>query len=140
MPFHNRKLKVITFTAGGIAFQTQVQTWNLANNTEDGEKIYSFAGPGPIGEDREETDPDYALEATFYADWRSDGVSDWATAHDGETVAFVLEHHPDIPEEHVTWSGDLIVKAPNVGGDARTTEMSEVTWPIIGKPVYAREI
>lgn len=140
MTFHHRKLKVITFTVDGISFQTQVKTWNMPNNTEDGEKIFSFAGAGAIGESREETDPDYALELTAYADWRSAGFSDWAWDNDGRTVEFVLEHHPDIPEEHVTWTGQLIVKAPNVGGEARTTEMSEVTWACIGKPAKTREI
>lgn len=138
MTIHLRKLKTITFTAGGIPFQCQVKTWNLANNTEDGEKVFAFCGPGPEGEAREETDPDYALEMEFYSDWRSGGISDWAWTHDGETVPFVLEHHPDIPAEHVTWTGSLIVKAPNVGGEARTTEMTEATWQCIGKPDYTR--
>lgn len=138
MTFHNRKLKIITLTVGGSTYQGQLKTWNLANNTEDGEKIYSFGGPGEPGEDREETDPDYALEMEFYADWRSEGISDWAWAHDGETVAWSIDHHPDIAEEHVQWDGQLIVKAPSVGGEARTTEMSEVTWQVIGKPDYTR--
>lgn len=140
MSFHNRKLKKITFTVDGNSFACQLKEWALANNTEDGEKIFSFCGPGEEGEDREESDPDYALEMTFFSDWRSNGISDWSWVNDGRTVGFVLDHHPDIPEEHVTWTGQLKVKAPNVGGEARTTEESEVEWAIIGKPVYTREM
>jgi hypothetical protein len=134
-PQHTRKIKLIEFALGGEQFECQVQTWNLANNSEDGELLYAQC---PDGEVREESEPDYALELTFYADWRSDGVSDWLTAHDGETVTFTLDHHPDIALEHVQWTGSLKVRAPNVGGEARTTEMTEVTLPVVGKPEYAR--
>ena len=132
---HNRKLKLINFAIDSVSFECQVQTWNLANNTEDGEKFYAFC---PDGEFREDAEPDYALELTFYADWRSDGISDFLTAHDQETVDFTLDHHPDIPEEHVRWTGQVKLKAPNVGGDARTTEMTEATLQVIGMPEYTR--
>lgn len=138
--FH-RKLKVIEFTIGGLNYECQVQTWNMSNNTDDGDKLYSFCNPGNTGtggEFREDAEPDYALEITFYSDWRSAGISQFLTEHDQEIVAFKLDHHPDIPEEHVHWSGSLKCKAPSVGGDARTTEMTEVTLQIIGLPVYGR--
>jgi hypothetical protein len=129
----NRKLKLITFTLGGNSFECQVKQWNIANNSDDGEKLYAFC---PDGEFREEAEPDYALELTFFSDWRSNGVSDYITVNDQQTVAFVLDHHPDIPAEHVRWSGTCKLKAPSVGGEARTTEMTETTAPIIGKPTY----
>jgi hypothetical protein len=139
MTIHSRKIKLIEFSLGtdpaDIAFECQVQSWNINNNTEDGEKIYTLC---PTGEDEEETDPDYSLSITAYADWRSDGFSDFLWANDGETVAFTLHHHPDIPAEHVSWTGQVKIKAPTVGGEARTTEMTEVELSIIGKPVYAR--
>lgn len=133
MTVHNRKVKIIEFTIDGISFECQVQTWNLANNTEDGERFYSQC---PDGEFREDAEPDYALELTFYSDWRSDGISDFLWEHDQETLDFVLDHHPDIAAEHVQWTGQVKVKAPNSGGEARTTEMTEVTLPIVGKPTY----
>lgn len=132
---HHRKLKQIEFSIGSTAYQCQVQTWTLQNNTEDGERYYTQC---PDGEFREEADPDYALELTFFSDWRSDGISDFLTAHDGELVTFQLDHHPDIPGEHVRWTGELYVKAPSVGGEARATETTEVTLQIKGKPTYAR--
>lgn len=135
MSIHNRKLKVIELQIGAVEYQCQLKTWTMANNTEDGEKLYSYC---PDGEDREEAEPDYALELEFFADWRTNGISDWLTLHDQENAAFVLDHHPDIPAEHVRWSGTLRVKAPPVGGETRTTEMTSVTLQIIGKPVYSR--
>lgn len=139
MSIHKRKLKLIEFSLGtdpsDIAFECQISAWNLNNNTEDGDKIYTLC---PEGEDVEDVDPDYTLDLTAFADWRSDGFSDYLTAHDGETVTFTLHHHPDIPAEHVSWTGQVRIKAPSVGGEARENEVTEVTLVIIGKPVYAR--
>lgn len=135
MTIHNRKLKLITFSFGGTNFECQIRSWKLSNGTDDGDKIYTFC---PDGEAREEADPDYSLELGFFSDWRSGGISDYLVANDGTTVAFTLDHHPDIPAEHVRWSGSVKIKAPDVGGDARGTEMQEITLPIIGKPTYVR--
>ncbi|MEV7263973.1 hypothetical protein AB0N38_10520 [Micromonospora aurantiaca] len=134
-PPHHRKVKIIQFAIDAVQFECQVQTWNMANNTDDGERYYTQC---PEGEFREEPEPDYALELTFFADWRSDGISDFLTVHDGERVAFQLDHHPDIPAEHVRWSGFLTIKAPSAGGEARTTEMTESTLQVEGKPEYTR--
>ena len=133
MEAHNRKLKIIEFSLDGDQFECQLNSWKIVNNTEDGERMYTFC---PDGEFREETDPDYALELKFFSDWRSDGISDWLILHDQATVVFQVDHHPDIAAEHVRWTGSLKVKAPSVGGDARTTEITEVTLQIVGKPTY----
>lgn len=139
MTIHKRKIKLIEFSLGtepsDLAFECQVNTWNLNNNTEDGDKIYTLC---PDGEDTEETDPDFTLDVTFFADWRSDGISDYLWKNDGQIVNFKLDHHPDIPTEHVSWSGQVKLKAPSVGGEARENEMTESTFVIIGTPAYVR--
>lgn len=128
MSIHQRRLKLIQFTLGGEAFECQVRTWNLDPGEEDGERIYTYC---PDGEDVEETDTDPSLSLTFFSDWRSGGVSDYLWTHRGQKVAFQLDHHPDIPGEHVRWTGTVKIKAPAVGGDARTTEVSEITLQVI---------
>lgn len=135
MTIHSRKLKLITFELGATAFECQVASWKMTNNTDDGDKIYTFC---PDGEDAEEVDPDYALEMTFFSDWRSGGISDYLWENDGETVTFTLDHHPDIEAENVQWTGEVKIKAPSVGGDARETEQTEVTLQCVGKPEYTR--
>jgi hypothetical protein len=132
-----RSLKVIEFTLDSIAFDCQVQTWNVTNNTQRGEKIYSFCRDG-TGETREETVPDYVLDLVFWSDWRSEGISDWLWDNDDETVAFQLDHHPYIVGEHVRWTGECIIIAPTVGGEVKTTEKTTVALPCIGKPVKTR--
>lgn len=135
MTANHRRLKVITLDLDGDNYECQVKTWNVANNTGDGEQMYTFC---PTGVFRESADDDYALELTFFADWTTTGISDFLTANDGEDVTFQLDHHPDIVGEHVRWAGTVRVKAPSVGGDYGVTEESQVTLQCIGKPVYSR--
>jgi hypothetical protein len=136
---HKRKIKLIEFSLGtspsDIAFECQVSSFKLNNNTDDGDKLYTLC---PEGEDQEEVDPDYSLDITAFADWRSDGFSDYLWEHDGETVDFTLDINPDIPAEHVRWTGELVIKAPSVGGDARDNDVTETTFTIIGKPLKSR--
>lgn len=138
MPNHHRRLKVIEFVLGGTAYDCQIRSWQMVNNTPDGEKVYTFCSDGS-GEYREEVDPDYALTFTYDADWTSGGISDYLTENDGELVVFTLDHHPDVPAEHVTWTGNCTLKAPSVGGEARVTETQEITLQVEGKPAYTRE-
>ena len=136
LPF-SRKLKVITFSLAGNQFECQLRDWKMNNNTPDGERFYTYCPPSG-GEFREDAEPDYALDLKFFSNWRLNGISDYLTVNDQVTVAFQLDHHPDIVREYVRWAGSLKIKAPSVGGEARSTEMTEVTLPVIGKPVYTR--
>jgi hypothetical protein len=129
---HQRRLKLITFTLGVISFECQVKRWLLDPGIGDGERLFSFC---PDGEDVEATDPEGTLELEFFSDWRSDGISDFLWNHSGETAAFQLDHHPDIPAEHVRWAGSVKLKAPPAGGDIRTTEMTSITLQVIGDVV-----
>lgn len=135
MTAHNLKLKVITFTLGGVSFECQLSSWKVVNNSDDGERFYTYCVDGEFIEDAE---PDYSLELKFFSDWRSNGISDYLTVNDLATVGFVLHHHPDVAGEHVMWSGNCKIKAPDAGGDIRTTEVQEATLKCVGKPVYAR--
>jgi hypothetical protein len=132
---HNRRLKLIEFTLGAAPFECQVKEWNFDPGVKDGEREYTFC---PGGEFITETDPEPTLELKFFADWRSGGISDYLTAHSGETAGFVLNHHPNIVGEHVRWTGDVVLKAPKVGGERRSTEMTEVTLLVVGVPTYER--
>lgn len=132
---HNRRLKLLELAIGDINFECQLSSWTMDPGLDDGDRQYTYC---PDGQFSEEVDPDYTLDLTFFSDWRENGISDFLTAHSGETATFVLDHHPDIALEHVQWSGSLVVKAPPVGGDARTTETTEITLQILGTPDYTR--
>jgi hypothetical protein len=136
MAVNHRKLMKATLSIGGIEFQNQLSTFNLSNDTDDPEQFHTYGGEGESF--AEAADDAYTLELTFYADWRSNGVSDFLTANDGSTLPFILDHHPDVVGEHVRRAGDVLIKAPNMGGEIRTTETTETTLTVIGKPSYER--
>jgi hypothetical protein len=134
-PLHNRKIKTIVLDIGGTTFQCQIENFQVLNNTPDGDKLYSMCDGGA---DVEETDEDWALSLRWFADWRSNGLSDFLMLNDGLNAAVTLEHHPDIPGEHTIWTGTIRIKAPNVGGDVKTTERQEQTFQFLEKPDYDR--
>lgn len=138
----SRKLKVITLTVGGTNVEHQLKTWKLTNNTKTGDTTYVFGGnsldptlPGSIVED---TDDDWTFDGQFLADWASGGISDFVFQHNGETVACVLDHHINEVGEHVRFSFSVKILASTVGGDANTTETTDVSWKIAGAPVMTR--
>lgn len=140
MTIHQRRLKIITFTLGGMEFSCQVQSWTMSAGIKTGDRQYTYCSDGEGSNSFiEETDGEPSLKLKFFSDWRSEGISDYLWANNMTTVAFVLDHHPDIAGEHVQWSGTLQLQAPDVGDEARKTEMQEVELPIIGpEPTYER--
>lgn len=129
MTVHQRRLKLITLTVDGTSFECQLNSWNLDPGTKDGDRQYTFC---PDGTFVEETDDEPTLDLKFFSDWRSAGISDFLWSHPNQTVGFVLDHHPDIAGEHVRWTGEVLIKPAPVGGDARDTEMTEVTLQVLG--------
>ena len=132
----NYKLKVATLDIGGSQFQGQVTQMTIENNTDDPTIFYTFGGDGSSF--AEAAEDSYVLSLTGFADWTLGGFSDFLWAHDGETVTFQLDHHPDVVGSHVRWTGQVQIKAPTSGGEIRTTETTETTLGIVGKPVYSR--
>jgi hypothetical protein len=139
MTVHQRRLKIINLAIDSLSFDCQVQTWNIDPGIKTGDRDYTFCAAGE-GQNSfiEETDPEPTLELKFFSDWRSDGISDFLQAHSMETVSFVLDHHPDVPDEHTRYSGQVQIQAAPIGGDARATEVQDVTLPIVGNYTYER--
>ena len=131
MSAHNRKLSVLVLDLGGNEFQIQCRKAEIINNTDDSEFFPTYA---PDGGFIEAADAAFALDLEFYSDWRSNGVSRWLWEHDGETVPYSVTHHPDIPAETVIFTGECQIKAPNVGGEIRTTEVTACVLVCSGKP------
>jgi hypothetical protein len=132
----NRKLMVAVFELDGTAFQNQLRRILLNNETDDPEQFHTYGGEGESF--AEAADDSYTLELEMYADWRSNGISDFLTVRDGQTVPFSISWHPNIVGENIRRTGNVLVKAPNMGGEIRTTETTEVTMTVIGKPTYER--
>jgi hypothetical protein len=135
MPAHSRQLKLIEFTLDSVNYECQINSWTLDPGIPDGDVVYTFC---PDGATVEDGTPEPSLQFVFLSDWREGGISDFLSEHTGEEAAFVLDHHPDIPAEHVQWTGVVKLKAPPVGGEARSGERTEITLQCVGDPVYTR--
>jgi hypothetical protein len=133
---HYRRLKIITFTIAGVDYSCALNQWSMINNTVDGDKTFTYCG-NP-SEFRTETDDNWSLQVKFYADWRLNGISDYLIQNTRNVAAFQLDHHPDIVGEHVRWTGNVVLKAPSVGGDIRALEETTVSLLILGLPSYTR--
>lgn len=134
----SRKLKAAVLTFAGTAFQWQLKDYQVLNNTEDGERFYVYGDGSAAAEFFEDAEPDYALQLVFFSDWRLNDISDYLWDNDQLTVAYQIDHHPELAGEKIRLTGTLKIKAPNVGGEVRTTEMTEITLPVIGKPTKTR--
>jgi len=137
MAAHGRQIKQITLTLGVLSFECQVSSWTYDPGIPDGERFYTQCPDGVIVD---EGIPEPTLQLSFFSDWRSDGISDFLSAHTGEDAEVELNHHPDIPAEHVVWTGLVRLKAPPVGGESRVIERTEVTLVCVGPLAYARGV
>lgn len=135
MNAHNRQLKVITFTLDAVSYECQIVSWTLDPGIPDATRVETFC---PDGVALEERTPEPTLRFTFLSDWREGGISDVLTANSGQDAEFVLDHHPDIPAEHVRWTGTVRLKAPPVGGEKNNGERTEITLQCLTQPVYTR--
>jgi hypothetical protein len=133
---HTRRLKIVTFTIAGTDYSCALNAWSMINNTVDGTKTWSYCGD--VSQFRTETDDDYALQLKFFSDWRALGISTYLWNNARAVAAFQLDHYPDIVGEHVRWTGNLVIKAPTVGGDLRTIEETSVTLLVLGTPGFVR--
>ncbi|HET6291018.1 MAG TPA: hypothetical protein VFG15_30275 [Amycolatopsis sp.] len=124
MSVHKKRLKLITLSIGSNSLECQVNSWKLDPGVKDGDRKYTFC---PDGEFVEETDAEASLELKLFSDWRSAGFSTFLWNNPNTEATFVLDHHPDDPDSHVRFSGKVLIQPAPVGGDARETEMTEVT-------------
>jgi hypothetical protein len=137
---HYRRLKIISFTLDGVEYSTQITSWKLSAGIKTGDRTYTFSSSGE-GHNVviAETDGEPTLDIKFLSDWSADGISSYLWANNMTTVDFTLDHHPDIVGEHVQFSGQVQLQAPDTGDDARADEIQEITLPILGSiPEYAR--
>jgi hypothetical protein len=137
---HHRKLKILTLDLGGTEYQIQCKKAQVVNNTDDGEQFYTFGNNGQDDSTGfvENADPKFALDLSFYSDWQLAGINDFLWDNDGETITFQLDLYPDLPAEHVIFTGEVNVKAPNAGGEVRAQDVTDTVLQCPNKPVKSR--
>lgn len=136
MSIHATTLKYVSIVIGGNEFRAQIRTWNLVDNTDDPDSIFTY-GPDGQNEDTEEATPSWALELTFYSDWRTPtGLNHYLWSNHGQVAAFTIGHNLGVDGSDPEFTGEVKLKRTSVGGDVRTKEVTELTLPLVGEPDY----
>lgn len=136
MSIHTGQLKYLSLNIDGNEFRAQLKSWNLNNNSDDPDKIYTYGADGQ-NEDSEEEIPSWELVLSFYSDWRTPtGISHYLWINGGQTVDYTIEHNLGSTGNNPTFSGQVKLKRPSVGGDVRTTEVTDITLAVVGEPDY----
>lgn len=135
MSVHHRKVKLIQFSLLTTNFECQIQNYTLDPGIAEGERQFTLC---PDGSFIEEPEPEGTLELTLFNDWRSGGISDFMWQNKGQEANFTLDLHPDIPDEHVQFTGRVRLAPPPVTGEARTTETTEMSLQLLDIPTYTR--
>jgi hypothetical protein len=128
-------------TVDGVDYSCQLTSFTFNPNAKAGNAHWTFCAAGEGNNmGYEETDDLWSLELKFDADWRVGGISDVLSdpANNKRVVNFQVDHHPDIPGEHVQWNGQLMILAASIGGDVRVTESQDVVFPVLGTPTKVR--
>lgn len=136
MSIHKNQLKYVSFDLDGNEFRAQLKTWNLTDNTDDPDKIYSYGADGQ-NEDSEEEVSDWSLDMEFFSDWRTPtGLNHYCWTNAGLVVAYTIHHNLGVTGSDPTFTGEVKIKRTPVGGEVRTTEVTSLSLPIIGTPEY----
>lgn len=136
MAINNKRLSraVLTFTTPTLAdFSCQITNVTVTNNTPDGDRVFTLCADG-TGEFRQTVDPAWQVDLTWVSDWTTSGLNRYLATNDGATVQMVIHLDNSDASYGRTWTGNVVLKQPSDGGDARALEMSKATWNFIGAP------
>lgn len=122
-----------SLTIGGTTdltnFESQARACKLVPNVESEDPFYVLSGEQSEG-DRTES---WTLEGTFVQDFgATDSTTEWLFEHRGERHPFTYVPN-SVAARQIT--GELIVEAIEIGGDANTRPSSDFEFVVIGEPV-----
>ena len=136
MPFTDSRLGPGTLqlgTAPGTEFGFQVSNIRIvpAVNSTDGTPTLAVPEPAP------ETKTDWSLDGSAINDFAaSAGLQRYCYDNDGNTVAFSFTSNTTVGEG-ATCSGEIVVRAFEIGGNVGEQLVTDFSWPCVGKPTFA---
>ena len=134
MTVHAHAVGPGTLTIGNDAaltnFSSQCRAAKLVPSVDKGEPIDVLSGEQAPG-DRTET---HALQVTLQQDFGvDDSTTEWLWEHRGEVHDFVYVPNAQLGRRI---TGQLTVEPVEIGGDVKTKPTSEVTFDLVGDPVF----
>ena len=115
---------------GGTEFACQATNVRIVPSfNEEGDNVETLCGDTLAPS----TTTDWALQGTHIQDWDSTGMGiiEYSWVNNLVTVPFIWKPNASA----VTYSGEVQVRALEVGGDVNTRITTDFDWPISGMPV-----
>ncbi|MGK3947429.1 hypothetical protein [Microbacterium sp. K2] len=127
-----------SFTIGSEAaltnFSSQIRGAKLVPNVTKGDPIDVLSGEQAPGDRTEENTIVVTLQSDF---GHADSNTEWLWAHRGEQHPF--EYVPNNTLDRKI-TGTLVVEAIEIGGDVKTKPSAEVTFDLVGPPVFEARV
>ena len=121
-----------TLTVGtpGEEFSVQVSALTLTPSFNSTDGTPTLAAPDPPPESK----TDYTLDGSAINDYTNPtGLQRYAYDHDGDELAFVWT---PITAAGTACTGTCIVHAFPMGGKVGEQNVTDFSWPCVGKPVF----
>lgn len=111
-------------------FSSQIRSAKLVPNVTKGDPIDVLSGEQAPG-DRTET---HTLVVSLQSDFgHADSRTEWLWEHRGEAHPFVYIPNNALGRQI---TGELVVEPIEIGGDVKTKPAAEVTFDLVGDPVF----
>lgn len=108
-------------------FAAHTTATSLVPSYSDGDVLNLLDGSTETEVD-EET---WALEGTFRQQLETDSIEDWCLAHAGEEMTFTFTPVDAVGK---SYTGTVKIRAVNIGGDVKTKNTSDFSFPLNGRP------
>ncbi|MGO3662423.1 hypothetical protein [Microbacterium gubbeenense] len=120
-----------TLTLGAVGdmrqFAAHTTATSLVPSYSDGDVLNLLDGSTETEVD-EET---WALEGTFRQELETDAIEDWCLTHAGEEMTFTFTPVDSVSK---SYTGTVKIRAVNIGGDVKTKNTSDFSFPLNGRP------
>ncbi|MGO2110137.1 MAG: hypothetical protein ACTH31_00825 [Pseudoclavibacter sp.] len=108
-------------------FAAHTTATSLVPSYSDGDVLNLLDGSTETEVD-EET---WSLEGTFRQQLETDAIEDWCLTNAGEEMTFTFTPVDSVSK---SYTGTVKIRAVNIGGDVKTKNTSDFSFPLNGRP------
>lgn len=108
-------------------FAAHTTATSLVPSYSDGDVLNLLDGSTETEVD-EET---WALKGTFRQQLETDAIEDWCLTNAGEEMTFTFTPVDAVSK---SYTGTVKIRAVNIGGDVKTKNTSDFSFPVNGRP------
>lgn len=120
---------VLTFGATGTTQQFAAHTTatSLVPSYSDGDVLNLLDG----NQEREQDEETWTIEGTIRQSLELDALEDWCLKNAGKEMPFTFSPNTDVAK---SYKGTARIRAVNIGGDVKSKNTSDFSFPLNGKP------